>query len=58
MGVASLNHPNIAEADVLDYDVTPDEHIVAIWPDSRGWNRLHIVLNWFQELKRLVPTVP
>ena len=47
----------IAEADVLDYDVTPDEHIIAIWPEgSRGWNRLHIVLNWFQELKRLVPT--
>ncbi len=46
----------VAEADVIDFDVTPDDRIIAIWPEgSRGWDRLHVVLNWFQELKELVP---
>jgi len=46
----------VAEADVIDFDVTPDDRIIAIWPEgSRGWDRLHVVLNWFQELEQLVP---
>ena len=46
----------VAEADVIDFDVTPDGRIIAIWPEgSRGWDRLHVVLNWFQELDELVP---
>ena len=41
----------VAEADVIDFDVTPDDRIIAIWPEgSRGWDRLHVILNWFQEL--------
>ena len=28
----------VAEADVIDFDVTPDDRIIAIWPEgSRGW---------------------
>jgi len=46
----------VAEADVIDFDVTPDDRIIAIWPEgSRGWDRLHVVLNWLEELDQLVP---
>ena len=46
----------LAEARVIDFDVTPDDRIIAIWPEgSRGWDRLHVVLNWLEELDQLVP---
>jgi len=47
----------IAEAELIDYDITPDERIVAILPEGpRGWNRLHVVFNWIEELNQIVPT--
>jgi hypothetical protein len=46
----------VVEADVVDFDVTPDERIVAIWPEgSRGWDRLNVVLDWSEELKQIAP---
>jgi Tol biopolymer transport system component len=40
------------------YDVAPDgEHFLMIeGGEEEGANQLHVVLNWFEELKRLVPT--
>ena len=48
----------VIDDDIIDYDVYPDgERIIAIRPKgSGGWNRLHVILNWFTELERLVPT--
>jgi hypothetical protein len=46
-----------------DYDITPDdEKILMMFPkgvtDSSGTapQRIHVVLNWFEELKERVPT--
>ena len=43
---------------VVNYDVSPDgQHFVMIETDPNGdGRRLEIVLNWFDELERLVPT--
>ena len=39
-----------------DFDISPDgQHLVAI-QDEPGSESFHVVLNWFEELKRLVPT--
>jgi Tol biopolymer transport system component len=40
------------------YDVAPDgQHFLMIeGGEEGGGNQLHLVLNWFEELKRLVPT--
>ena len=40
------------------YDVAPDgQHFLMIeGGEEEGANRLHLVLNWFEELERLVPT--
>jgi len=37
-------------ANATNYDVTPES------PDSTGTTQITLVLNWFDELKRLVPT--
>ena len=39
------------------YDVAPDgEHFLMIeGGEEEGANQLHLVLNWFEELKRLSP---
>ena len=40
-----------------NYDVAPDGRFLMILPDSaRNPATLHLVLNWAEELKRLVPT--
>ena len=46
-----------------DYDITPDgEKLLMVFPESVGETsstppqRIHVVLNWFNELERLVPT--
>ena len=46
-----------------DYDITPDgERLVMVFPADRteagesSRPQIHVVLNWFEELKRLVPT--
>ena len=40
------------------YDVAPDgEHFLMIeGGEEEGENQLHLVLNWFEELKHLAPT--
>ena len=45
-----------------DYDTTPDgEHLVMVFPadltdsDSLAPAEIHVVLNWFEELKERVP---
>ena len=41
-----------------NYDVAPDgQRFVMIQPEEQSAPaQLHVVLNWFEELKRLVPT--
>ena len=41
-----------------DYDVAPDGRFVMVRPEGgvRAVHRLNVILNWFQELERLVPT--
>ena len=45
-------------AGMRNFDVTPDgQRFVMLQRDAPATtNEVHIVLNWFQELKRLVPT--
>ena len=39
------------------YDITPDgEHFVMVTRAQAELTEMNIVLNWFEELKRLVPT--
>jgi len=39
------------------YDVTPDgQRFVMVQVQETGSTQIHVVLNWFEELKRLVPT--
>jgi len=53
IGEASPDH---LEAN-YHYDVAPDgEHFISRAVEDREPGRLHIVLNWFKELKRRVPT--
>ena len=39
-----------------DYDVAPDGRFLMLVENSTGPKTLHVVLNWFEELERLVPT--
>ena len=38
-----------------NYDVTPDGQSFVMVKDESGSGRLNVVLNWFDELTRLVP---
>jgi Tol biopolymer transport system component len=39
------------------YDISPDgQQFVMVQQDGTGPTQIHVVLNWFEELKRLVPT--
>ncbi len=42
----------------LSYDVAPDGRFLVLQPefDDSNVRELHVVTNWFEELKRLVPT--
>ena len=40
----------------LNYDVSPDGRFVMLIPTGRNNHELEFVLNWDEELKRLVPT--
>jgi serine/threonine-protein kinase len=46
------------EADIYpNYDISPDgNRFVMVRRDSSPPREIHVVLNWFEELKRLVPT--
>ena len=39
-----------------DYDVSPDGQQLVVIQDEPGSESFNVVLNWFEELKRLVPT--
>jgi hypothetical protein len=41
---------------MANYDVSPDGQRFVMVKDDSGSGRLNIVLNWFEELKRLAPT--
>ena len=38
------------------YDVAPDGRFLLLVADRSGAKILHVVLNWLQELERLVPS--
>ncbi len=48
----------LQDANITNYDVSPDgKRFVMIRPDEESTStQIHVVLNWFEELKRLVPT--
>jgi hypothetical protein len=39
-----------------NYDVAADGRFLMVGESSAEANELNVVLNWFEELKRLVPT--
>ena len=41
---------------IANYDVSPDGQRFVMVKDDAASGRLNIVLNWLEELKRLVPT--
>ena len=41
---------------LANYDVSPDGQQFVMVKDETGSGRLNVVLNWTEELKRLVPT--
>jgi Tol biopolymer transport system component len=50
--------PGLLSLDVRGYDVLPDGRFVSVSQESQagaGRPELRVVLNWFEELKRLVP---
>ena len=54
-----FNFPNQIARDTrgMTFDIAPDgEHIIAIVRAQSTGVRLQFVLNWFEELKELVPT--
>ncbi|MDA2935483.1 hypothetical protein MYX82_14270, partial [Acidobacteria bacterium AH-259-D05] len=38
------------------YDISPDGQRFLMVKQEQGETQIHVVLNWFEELKRLVPT--
>ncbi|GMR24576.1 MAG: hypothetical protein BMS9Abin37_3137 [Acidobacteriota bacterium] len=40
------------------YDAAPDGRFIMVEPDESSSSRLVVVLNWVEELKRLVPSKP
>ena len=45
-GIAAIPH----------YDISPDGQRFLMVKQEQGESQIHVVLNWFEELKRLVPT--
>ena len=41
---------------IPNYDVSPDGQRFVMVKDESASGRLNVVLNWFEELKRLAPT--
>ena len=52
--------PGIVSTTYREYDVLPDGRFITLLPDQSGpagvGPELRVILNWFDELKRLVPT--
>ena len=58
----AVPRPSLISSDVRGYDILPDGRILAVIPafdqDAAGGAlrpEIRVVLNWFGELKRLVP---
>jgi len=46
-----------ARAVRADYDITPDgQRFLMVQAQERDTGQINVILNWFEELKRLVPT--
>jgi eukaryotic-like serine/threonine-protein kinase len=43
------------DSNFADYDVAHDGHFLAVRNDSVAPREIHVILNWSEELKRLVP---
>ncbi len=58
--VTLLFETNFVDSLAVSYDVAPDGRFLIIKPshEESDATRLNLVLNWFEELKRLVPTDP
>ena len=41
---------------VTNYDVDSADRFLMIEEEDQGPGQIHVILNWFEELKRLVPT--
>ena len=53
-------HPGIASSGKRGYDILPDGRFISLLPADNALSggappEMHVVLNWFEELKRLVP---
>jgi Tol biopolymer transport system component len=48
--------PYATRRSIPNYDVTADGEFVMVGIPSSEATQIHVVLNWFEELKRLVPT--
>jgi len=51
-GAYVLSNPPL----VSNYDVDAQGRFLMIKEEERAADQIHVVLNWFEELKRLVPT--
>ena len=53
---SSSDTPSATPQTIPNYDVSPDGQRFVMVKDDSASGRLNIVLNWTEELKRLVPT--
>jgi Tol biopolymer transport system component len=57
--LTGVPEPGISGDNLRGYDVLPDGRFLTLLPESEpagGRSELRLILNWFEELKRLVPT--
>jgi hypothetical protein len=47
----------VASGRTANYDISPDgQHFVMVLRQGEGARKLNVIVNWFEELKRLAPT--
>jgi hypothetical protein len=54
-----LPRPGVLLGDVRGYDVLPDGRVISAAGDEANaalQPEVHVVINWFEELKRLAPS--
>ena len=55
-----MPRPSVFSGGSRGFDILPDGRLLIVSPandqDSEAREELHVVINWFEELKRLVPT--
>jgi Tol biopolymer transport system component len=60
--LSTLPRPSVFSNGARGYDILPDGRILVVSPEDQAAvdggreTAIHVVLNWFEELKRLVPT--